>query len=871
MAASLAFTACTDDFGYENKMADESVISTDELNLVFTQSEGNESRANWVESADKKSLSFRWTDKSDQMGLAYVGSATGTTGVTNYGFTVDSLKLEDGSYLVQDGADFITGFYPVDLVDEAATLAWINASYTDSDEAAFTAVPAGAKTAKFKTVNDFIMKGYYVAYYPYAGNYKEAGTSIPVTSASRINAGLANVAEYTFAYSKPTLVESGMQITEFAMQPLGSVLRLALVNESETLGGTQIKSVALRTKGNDLFTIKATLNDPSADASESNITVAEDGQTATLFVDYTTPASLPAKAGAEPAATDSMYVYFPILPTTFNAGGLEVILINSDGRACVLDANFKNATTALQAGVMANLNVKVPATALFDQAFVTTSAELQEALQNAVASGENTNITLLGDIENASINVSNDAPGKGNITINSSKGSKLSIANINITLHNKGNGLTGSAAAADTDQTLTINAPLTVNNANVLGKVIVDDVTINGTVTVGKANAKLDCWAGQLIIKGDAVIKKDAMIVSEWANAAGVEVATGATLTVEKGGTYENGNFCFDTDVAKRDYYKSDLYINGTMTVAEGATFTDKGDTQVGATGILNINGEATNNNGLINNGGTINISGTLTNEVGVDISATAQGGYTLKGNVDIKSGTLNLTGKLYNKATVGNLGTFTNNGIIYDYIGSNMTGYQFNGNGTYAAFVNSQSYLSTAVTRLNDFAADKYQQIILQANGSSGNVYDFSGIAADKAAKLNVVNEAGTDITINGTGGTPSVTVALNSLTVQGIPAGESTPAVISTVTIASSINFVGSTIGSTTVNPITIGAEGKLTLNNNITVKAKGQIVNNGNYNNLPAASGKLSADVYCTGVVSGTACSWTIYPNIREIVNF
>lgn len=878
MAASLAFTACTDDdFGYENKFADESVISAEDLNLEFTQDESAASRATWVESADKKSLSFRWTAATDQMGLAFVGSATGTTGVTNYGFVVDSLKLE--SFKKVAGQNRWTGFYGLDEI--YTDLAGV---YTKADGT--TAIAAedlgSSKTAKFKTVNDYIMKGYYVAYYPFASSYTEAGTAIPVTSPARINASLDNVAKHTFAYSKPTVVNSGKQVTEFAMKPLGSVLRIELVNENATLNNKVIKSVALRTKGEDTFVTKATLNNPSAEPAASNITVAEDGKTSTLFVDYfvtgmtgenipTLTAKVPAKPAdaAEPAATDTLSVYFPILPTTFNGGGFEVILIDEEGKACVIDANFKNATTTLNAGVLATLKTKISAESKFDQAFVTTSAELQEALQNAVTSEGNTTITLLGDINDGSITVSNTAPAKGNVTINSSKGSKLSLESFNVTLHNKGNGVSGEEAiAADKDQSLTINAPLTITNANILGKVIVDDATIKGTVTVGKANAKVDCWAGQLIIKGDAVIKKDAKIISGWANAAGVEVAAGATLTVEKGGAYENGNFCFDTDLTKRDYYKSDLYINGTMTVAEGATFTDKGDTQVGATGILTINGDATNNNGLINNGGTINIAGTLTNEVGVAISASNEGGYTLAGNVDIKSGTLNLTGKLYNKATVGNLGTFTNSGIIYDYIGSNMTGYQFTGNGTYAAFVNSQSYLTTAVTRLNDFAADKYQQIILQAG-----TYDFSSIAADKAAKLNVVNEAGAEVSIKGAiyvNSNKTGVIALNSLTVQGVPAAsEGASPTIGKVTILDDINFAGSTIGTTTVAPITIGAEGELVLNNNITVKAKGAIVNNGKYNALTAGAGALSADVYCTSV-SGTG-TWTMYPNIRTTVSF
>ncbi|MBP3668850.1 MAG: hypothetical protein J6J26_04695 [Bacteroides sp.] len=836
MAASLAFTACADEeFATKTQPIDNGMVDVEDIDMVFTKETGDtESRALWTENANK-SLSFNW-EKGDKIGLVYVGQG-GKVGLTNYEFESDSLQLP--SYKAKSGQTRWTGFFQVN-----ENISDVQTAYTDKDGNTLAALPSSSTSAKFATQYDAIMKGYYVTYHPYNTEYKNAGEAIPVTAPKRYNtdangaAALDSVAKYTFSYSSPAEVKAGKQSTQFNLKNLTSVIRLRIANEANGANDTLVKSVVLRTKGNDMFTIKGSLVDPSAAASASNITVAADGQTSTLFADYKAGSYLKLKKQQTVPATgsqgDTLDVYFPILPVMFNESAVEVIIIKQDNMACVVESNFKAAGQTLPAGSVVNLYAKVTADTKFDQSFVTTSDELQQTINACKAATTATTINLLGDVEstNLQMNDANTGWNKGGVIINGSKGSKLILKGANINLFN---GDQNNAAAS-----LTINAPVTIDGGNIAGNVTVDDATVKGTVNVGSPSNN-----GHLTIAGDATIEKNGKITG---TATGtVTIASGATLTVKEGAQYVNAN---------------KLNINGTMTVAAGAEFEDSKNTAVGATGKLAVAGTATIASGseMTCAGGTIEVSGTLTNE----------------GNIKVASGTLKLTGKIYNKYSLNCAGTFENSGTFYDYVGSVYGGKPFTSDGIYACYVNSQNRLVEAVARLNLYAADKYQQVLLQPMVSGA--YDFGKIDAAKAAKLNVVNEVNSTATttkITGEiyiGGNYTGCVAVNSLTVNGysVTVGQTTTNVVNTIEIAGNINFAGATIGTTAVAPITIGAQGKLVIPNNLTVKANGAIVNAGTFDLQNAAGTQLPATVYCTeaDVTKGT---WTNYPIITSSENF
>ena len=160
MAASLALAGCSnEEFGYEgNEVSKEDRISTQDLNLVFTKADA-QTRAQWDETKDN-TLKFYWTDKSDAIGMVYTGQG-GTMGLTNYNFVADSLQL--ASFKVKaEKQKRESGFYGI-----GEALDNVKSYYTKEDGSDLTADDLGKSvSAKFKTTNDYLLKGYYVAYYP---------------------------------------------------------------------------------------------------------------------------------------------------------------------------------------------------------------------------------------------------------------------------------------------------------------------------------------------------------------------------------------------------------------------------------------------------------------------------------------------------------------------------------------------------------------------------------------------------------------------------------------------------------------------------------------------------------------------------------
>ena len=878
MAASLALAGCSnEEFGYEgNEVSKEDRISTKDLNLVFTKADA-QTRAQWDEIEDNKKLRFFWTDAKnasdkviDKIGMVYTGKS-GTTGVTNYGFEVDSLQL--ASFKKKDGQGRWTGFYQID-----EQLTAVQNAYTKEDGNALVQGDLGkSESAKFKTTNDYLMKGYYVAYYPFDSEYENAGELIPVKSPKEIvitgtesseqtnevilKENLKAVGENTYSYSKPEEIkEAGNQVTEFTLQNLSSALRIRIANEGETgiTADKKLKTVVLRTKGNDTFVVKGRLSNPSAAPAANVINVdATEGRTATLFARYTENYHLTLAANKKASDKDTVDVYFPVLPTTFESDGIEVILIGEDNMACVLDAKFSKTGVTLPAGTRLNLYAKVTKDTKFDQAFITTAEDLQDAINKAKTQTTPTTINLLGDITSDSFNMvgTTENDWKGNVTINASTGSKLTLENPSICLFN-------TEEKGKQPVWLTINAPLAIkgNTSSIQGSVAMNgETTIEGKLAIGHASAN-GHYAGQLAIGGKTTIKAGATVTARYSK--GVTIKKGGELVIEKGdaakkiddGKFINDNWKYDNSGNKQ--YKSDLIIEGTMTV--NGVLEDGGDTQIEG-GKLVVNGEATNWNTMNVKGGTIEVNGVFKNRKGGSESDKLQN----SGNVKIVSGklTVNQGGEIYNEASLNCVGTFTNNGTFYDYVGSVYGGVAYTSNGAYACYVNSMERLNEAYKRLNDFAKDKFQKVILQENKGTGSTDVPYELVSEDAAKVNFENDG--DVVITGVEKVQSVDYVrlINSLTVNG-----------GTVTIAGSVNIAGATVAGQAVAPVTI-KEGTLTINNNLVVKANGAIVNNedGTFNLLSANGDKdLPATVYCKSadVNEGT---WTNYPSIRPDGSF
>ena len=849
LVAPVLITACTNDDFVEN-MGNSSqngdMINTSDLNFVVTKGEGVDTRAIWdaVEGADGQyTYGFKWEKSTpNAVGLAYVGSATGVSGVTNYKFAVDSLQLAGYKSLNKEvgGITYTTGFYQID-----SQLSEIQEFYTKANDQALTAADiVTSESAKFKTTNDQIMRGYYVGYYPFDEDFQDPGM-IPVRTSKRLEieksaeetaleaANLKQVGENSFAYTAPTKLEPGSQVSYLNMRQLTSLLRLEISNTSDA--ELKIRTVILRTKGKDLFTIAGTLKNPAAAPAASNIDVKETSSTIAVAYPYVkdTPASTQLLTIDDEGKGN---VYFPILPGTFNTG-LDVILINQEGKACEIEYNFKNATISFASGRGYKFSVEVTKDTKFDKSFVTSESEFLEAWDAAKASTTSFTINLLGDvvIDNKELSFE-DKDGK-DVVVNASAGSKLVVKKSSIKLPCTVNEET----LTPTGHKLVINATTEFEGLTMYGIVELNGATtFKGINKVGTTTANSDAkdaW-GQLYINDEVTIVKDAKInaVNSW----GVIVGENATLTVAEGAEYNNLVAIYGGGSLA---YKSDLIIYGEMIV--DGVLTDKGDTKI-ESGKLTINGSATNYNTVNGTDATIVVNGTYTNE----ISEGTTTGKAGAGNIKITTGTLSVssTGKLYNKASLNCMGDFVNDGTFYDYVGSVYGGKPYTSNGTYACYVNSATRLAEAYTRLGIYAKDKTQKIILQEVNSTSTSYDLS---AEAAKYVNFENEG--DITIISN---LSVTHKIMSLTVTGT---ESEPA---TVTISDDLMISG----GESIAPLTINEYATAKFKNNIAVKANGEIVNNGTFDLLNADYPNLPATVYCTkaDVTKGT---WTNYPLVTS----
>lgn len=846
LVAPALITACTNDDFVEN-MGNASLngdmINTSDLNFVVTKGEGADTKAIWdaVEGADGQyTYSFKWEKSTpNAVGLAYVGSATGVSGVTNYQFAVDSLQLADYKSKNKKVGEvtYTTGFYQI-----GRQLSEIQEFYTKANGQALTnADIVTSESAKFKTTNDQIMRGYYVGYYPFDEDFQDPGM-IPVRTSKRLEiekpadgtalevANLKQVGENSFAYTAPTKLEPGSQVTYLNMQQLTSLLRLEISNTSDA--ELNIRTVILRTKGNDLFTIAGTLKNPAAAPAASNIDVKETSSTIAVAYPYVkdTPASTQLLEIANDADRN---VYFPILPGTFNTG-LDVILINQEGKACEIEYNFKNATTSFASGRGYKFSVEVTKDTKFDKSFVTSESEFMEAWDAATKSSTSYTINLLGDVVIEGEDLSFEHAGK-DVVVNASAGSKLVVKNSSINLP----CTLASGTTTPNGQKLIINATTEFEGLTMYGVVELNGATtFKGVNQVGTTTANSDskdAW-GQLYINDEATIVKDAKInaVNSW----GVIVGENATFTVDEGAEYNNLVAIYGT--TGPTVYKSDLIIYGEMIV--DGKLTDKGDTKI-ESGKLTINGSATNYNTVNGTDATIVVNGTYTNE-----SSEGKGtGKAGAGNIKITTGTLSVgtTGKLYNKASLNCMGDFVNDGTFYDYVGSVYGGKPYTSNGTYACYVNSAARLAEAYTRLGIYAKDKTQKIILQEVNSSNTSYDLSSAAAKN---VNFENEG--NITISST---KTVTHKIMSFTVTGEN---------KTVTFSDDMMISG----SDEIVPLTINAKAKAVFTNDIEVKINGEIINNGTFDLQPASDeDNLPATVYSTEI-DVTKGTWTNYPLVQ-----
>ena len=724
--------------------------------------------------------------------------------------------------------------------------------YTVDGQAVQDADLGTSASAKFKTANDQIMRGYYVGYYPFDASYEDPG-AIPVKGGKRIEipytseltdnatleaANLKYAGENSFAYTAPTKLEPGAQVTYLPMKQLTGLIRLNVstadnyTQNNDPNYSANIKTVILRTQGNDLFTVGGTLKSPAAAPAASNINVTEQTGVLTVAYPYTGTGSNEKSIYLPKETKGEFNAYFPVLPTTLN-GGIDVILINKDGWACVLDKELSGSAN-IESGRVYTLAVTVDKDTKFDHRFVTSQAELQEAIDDAKIATAHTTIELLGDVETDGLNVNEPTNSwKNGVTITGAAGSKLVLKNADFSLHN-------ATETENWNAIFNIDVTTEIEGGEFMGTVNLNgETTFKGDVKVGHATSASDFYAGLLNINANATIAKDAKLNAVYSY--GITIAKGATLTVAKGAEFINNNWKFDA--TGNTQYKSDLNIYGELIV--DGTFTDKGDTKIEG-GKLTINGEATNQNKLTGTNAAIVVNGTWRNMKGN--SETNE--LTNNGYVSILSGTIDIAeeGNIYNEAELNCAGAFVNDGTFYDYVGSVYGGVPYTSNGTYAAYVNSDKRLAEAYNRLKLYADGKKQTIILQEKDASTSENEYYALTDEAAKTVDFQNE--NDITLQSANNAiqkiKSLTVNSGEVTINGDMLINSEEAI---------------TIKGVKDHPA------KLTFKNNIDVRANGAIENNayGVFDLEPAETDKdIPAVVYCKSV-NATVGTWNNLPLI------
>lgn len=846
LAMPALIVACTNDELLTNgNIAQGDMMSTKDINLVFNRGTGDaDTRAVWT---DGTSFSFYWENKTasvleQSIGLAYVG--TGTTGVTNYKFDADSLRLYN--YKAK-GSTRWTGFYEI-----GEGVSSINGAYSKNPSGDYAIADIDtSRQAKFKTVNDQIMRGNYVAYYPFNAEYQDPG-SIIVTSPKNItmdlpagskNANLAKLnldtlGKSTFSYSAPTKLEPGSQVTYMDMKNLSSIIKLEITGSKIN---KEIKKIYLRAQGNDAFILEGTLNDPAVAPSASNVTSSK--TTPLLEVVYLTRGLNFLTAGTTASA------YIPFIPTLFN-GGFDVILVGSDNMACVINHPFGSGTFAPAAGMKYTLKESFDDKTLFDQRFVTNGDEFKAAVAAAKASASKTTINVLGDIEVNGFDMTGttiadwkgglDVTGAGTITF---KG----VTNIGLYLKD------GDTAPAN--NVLTFDLPVTFEGAtSILGEVVLNGTTnINAALIIGKANSATDYYPGYLTINGKTTVSEDGSILARYSK--GTTISATGELIIEDGATFTNDAWSYSTPTVT---YKSDLIIVGSMSINAGAKLLDYGDTEIQTGGTLSVLGYAENYN-------TLNCAGTFSLGANATLYNYAQHAnystnYRGNGNIKIVAGgtlSTDASSSIMNSGSLNMAGTFSNNGTFNDYVGSYYGGLAYVGTGAYVCYVNDNAKITEAVTKLKAYATGKEQRIVLMNNPTE---YTLAGIADADAANLNIEVQSGT-VKLSGI----SSAKTFNSINVNASAVARATG---TTVTIGNNFKFSGASFGKT---PMVISADAEVIFENGITVKANGAIDNKGIFNLKNAEnSSKLPAKVYCKSATLSTG-TWVNYPTIDSTGSF
>lgn len=557
-------------------------ISVADLNFAVGKGFGDaNTRAGYDDADDNGKRYFVWNSADDAIGLCYVGE--GTSAVTNYKFNVDSLYNESlivlGTAPSVNTTWYTTKYQPVSIADfdswtgdEAADWKASYPQYNNGNVEANldkNALVTSSRYAKFKTENDYILKGKYVAYFPAVNKdkFSQAG-SIPVVSPASLSVAAADsmktAAANVYQFSQKTdLTEAGKQVTKFELSALSSIFKVAVTNK--TTGSISIETVIIKAKGDSKFATEGTLNGIPAAANKDAFTVTK--STSALTLTYTDKVAI--------AAEETGFFFMPVLPQTF-ATGFDIILINEEGKALTLSQNFSSSSYTLPSGQIVPLPVTVAKDDTFNDYLATDKATFDKAVTTIKGANDaDATITLFNDIEGAGeIDLSTFAHAltiEGDYTVETGKLTLGATTTLNV----KANVETTEMANSGTvniDKSLTLLG--TVGNTGVINVNEGSSLALVGATTTNDGNIEI---RGQ--VTNESILNKEGKVATpgKFTNNSKVIVRAVGTFDNKKDATFENvgvltcdGAFTNNGDMTESG---NDAKITGTQFVNNGVFY----------------------------------------------------------------------------------------------------------------------------------------------------------------------------------------------------------------------------------------------------------------------------------------------------------
>ena len=249
----------------------------------------------------------------------------------------------------------------------------------------------------YKTENKAIFGGDYIVYYPFNGDFKEAGT-IPAKAETVFNGvsqafNTPELGKATFRYSAPVTIEGGGEAANFGLFNLSTLVQLRVACPAgDPAIGNNISQVILYSASEKLLKQANLAADKIVAGQKGEALYASKEGTKTITANFAAPVALAATTGVVTSA------YITVLPTTVD--DLVVLVYNATSKKW---ARIPMGTTAFEAGKAKRMDITVTNADFQSEYIAVDDASLKQAIADARAeyAGDPTarpTITVIGDV-----------------------------------------------------------------------------------------------------------------------------------------------------------------------------------------------------------------------------------------------------------------------------------------------------------------------------------------------------------------------------------------------------------------------------------------------------------------------------------------